>query len=192
MDISLTKRLTDKMKPRERVRGRYNASELYGIVNGWTTPEQWISPAERKWEEILLMWNGIGIHNQVQEVLGEQFSEHKKVYEYRGINLVAKADFLPPHKPNQVWEFKTSDSKMKKAKPWHLYQAKLYASMFEKDEAVVFQPICDKTGFILFEIGTVNRDDLWFREEMKKLYSFHLKVERLYKDKLKKENETKK
>ena len=48
MDINLTPRLKEKMAPRERVRGRYNCSEMYGIINGWTTPEQWFNPPATK------------------------------------------------------------------------------------------------------------------------------------------------
>ena len=68
MDINLTPKLKSKMNSRPRVRGRYNSSELYFINNGSTTPEQWLKQPERKVKEMLMMWNGIGIHNQLEQI----------------------------------------------------------------------------------------------------------------------------
>ena len=180
-DIDLTKRLRQKMGSRPRTRGRYNSSELYAILNGWTTPEQWLNAPEKTVEEILRMWSGIGVHGQLEDLMGKEYSEKKREFHYKDITLVGKADFLPPHKKNEVWEFKTSDTAMNKAKPWAEHQAKLYATMFEKKYGLIYQPVQNKDGLFLKHLGTVDRDDKWVEAELEKLYEFHLKVEKLYK-----------
>ena len=73
MDINLTPKLQQKMSSRSRIRGRYNASEIYFIVNGLTTPEEWMNPPKKKVKEMLTMWNGIGTHNQIQDLLGKEY-----------------------------------------------------------------------------------------------------------------------
>jgi len=183
MDINLTERLKLKMGSYPKTRGRYSSSQLYGIMNGWITPEQWIDPPERDIKDILNMWGGIGLHNQLEDLMGRENSEKKKEYCYKDIVLVGKADFLPPHKKNQVWEFKTSENKMDKAKPWHEYQAKIYATLFDCEEGVIYQPVQNDQGIFLKHLGTIKRDDEWFKGEIEKLYEFHLKVEKIWKAK---------
>lgn len=180
MDINLTKKLQKKFVSWPRTRGRYSSSEIYGILQGWTTPEQWLNPPEKAIKDILNMWNGTGMHNQLEALIGPDNCEEKRTYTYKGITLVGKADYLPPHKPHQVWEFKTSVKTMEKSKPWHDHQVKLYATMFERDEGVIFQPVQNENGLFLKELGVVKRDDKWMEAEMEKLYRFHLKVEKLW------------
>lgn len=181
MDIDLTKKLRDSMAFRPRIRGRYNSSEVWGINNGYTTPEQWLNAQEKSTEELLTMWAGTGMHNQIERLLGTQFCEKKIELVYKDIVLVAKADFMPPEFQDEVWEFKTSENKMEKAKPWAEHQVKLYCSLFNKKQGVVYQPLQDKNGLYLKEIGRVNRDDKWFEEQLELLYGFHQKVEKLWK-----------
>ena len=182
MDINLTQRLKSKMAPRARVRNRYSSSEMYGIVNGWITPKQWFNPPEKNMKELLNMWNGTGMHNQLEELMGVDNSEKKIEYLYKNIVLVGKADFLPVHKPEEVWEFKTSENVMDQAKPWHEYQAKLYTTLFNRKQGLVFQPVQNDQGLFLRHIGTVERDDTWFIAEIEKLYVFHLKVEEIWQE----------
>jgi hypothetical protein len=94
---------------------------------------------------------------------------------------VAKADYLPPDKPDEVWELKTSKSLLDKAKPWHEHQAKLYATIFEKDYGVVYQPF-ERDGLFLKCLGRVKRDDEWFKGELEKLLEFHKKIEEIVKN----------
>jgi hypothetical protein len=179
-DIDLRPYLRKKMKTRARVRGRYNSSEFYAITHGWVTPEQWIDPVDKTINELLVMWNGIGMHSQLEDLLGPEHSEQKKELIYKDIVLVGKVDFIPPHLPDDVWEFKTSEKTMTKMKPWAEHQVKLYCTMFNKKRGSVFQPVRNADGIYLKHLGTVNRDDKWFMGEMEKLYEFHLKVERLW------------
>lgn len=180
-DIDLTPTLKEKMKSYPRTVGRYNSSELYFITRGWTTPEKFLSPEERKIEEIIKMWKGIGMHNQLEELLGKEHCEKKREFTYKGIILVAKADHFPPSKPNEVWEFKTADKLYPDAKPWHEHQAKLYTTMFEVDYGRIYQPIQNEDGLYLKCLGSVERDDKWFQEQLEKLVDFHKRVEKLRK-----------
>ena len=68
-DIDLTDKLREKMKSYPRTRGRYNSSELYYITKGYTTPEEWFNSPEKDMKQITDMWNGIGAHDQIQELL---------------------------------------------------------------------------------------------------------------------------
>ena len=179
MDIDLTPILQKKMGPRSRTRGRYNSSELYFINNGLTSPEEWLHPKERPVKDILNMWGGIGMHNQLEDLLGKEHSEKKREFFYKDITLVGKVDYMPP-RANQVWEFKTSEKAMKEAKPWQEHQVRLYTTMFEVAEGLVYQPVQNKNGIYLKHLGTFGRDDEWFRGELEKLYEFHLRVEKLY------------
>lgn len=180
MDLNLTPKLIEKMNARPRTRGRYNSSELYFINNGSVTPEQWLNPPQREAKEILKMWDGIGIHNQLQDLLGLEYSEQKQIFVYRDIVIVGKADFTPPHLPDEVWEFKTSERKMTSSKPWHDHQVKQYCTMFGKDRGSIFQPVRNGDGIYLKHLKTVDRDDKWFESELEKLYEFHKKVEFLW------------
>lgn len=183
-DINLTQVLMKKMNGKARVRGRYNSSELFFIINGKTTPEEWMNAPARTPEEVLRMWNGIGAHAQLEDLLGKEHSEKKVVYPYKDLVLVAKGDFFPPHKPDEVWEWKTSEKLFKSMKDYHAFQVKLYTTMFEKKRGSVYQPVQDKNGLYLKHLGTVERDDKWFMEQLEKLYEFHLKVEKLWEKKL--------
>ena len=174
-DIDLTQRFKNKMAPYKRTIGRYNSSELYFINEGLLSPEDWLNPPEKSLKEMFTMWDGIGSHTQLEDLLGTKNSEIKKVTVYRGISLVAKVDFLPPGL-DEVWEFKSSKRKMSEMKEWHAHQVKLYCSIFEKEKGIVYQPVRNDDGIYLKNLGSVDRDDQWFREEFEKLFKFHLKV----------------
>jgi hypothetical protein len=180
MDINLTPVLRQRMGSYPRTRGRYNSSELYFINNGSTTPEQWMNPKEKDMKQILLMWGGTGMHNQIQALLGQYNCEKKVEFVYKDIVLVAKADCLPPDRLDEVWELKTSDKKMNKSKPWQDHQVKLYCTMFKKEHGLIYQPLQDDNGLYLKHLKTVDRDDVFFEKELEKLYQFHLEVEKLW------------
>lgn len=181
MDIDLTQRLRQSSASYPRKFGRYHPSELYFINKGDVTPEEWLNPKEKDMKTILKMWSGTGMHNQLEELLGSNSSEKKGEIVYKDIVLAGRADFFPPGLPHQVWEFKTSDKKMKEAKPWHEHQVKLYCSMFGKAQGLVYQPVQDANGLYLKCLKVVDRDDVWFEAELEKLYQFHLKVKELWK-----------
>jgi hypothetical protein len=173
------------MSWRSRVRGRYNASELYFINHGTgklkTTPEKWMNAPEKEIKELLTMWSGIGMHSQIQGLLGKENSEKKKEFVYKDIVLVGIADFIPPSPADEVWEIKTSEKAMAEAKVWHKHQARLYTTMFNRSKGIIYQPVQDDKGVYLKNLGEVKRDDSWFERELQKLYEFHLEVEELWK-----------
>ena len=118
------------------------------------------------------MWNGSGIHNQIQDLMGKEHSEKKQVFVYKDIALVGKVDFLPPGAPDDVWEFKTSEKTMTTSKPWQDHQVKLYCTMFDKKRGSIFQPVTNKDGIYLKHLKTVERDDAWFESEFFRIKFF--------------------
>lgn len=177
-DINLTPLLRKRLAPYPRTLGRYNSSELFGISKGWTTPEKWIQPTYFNLTALTSMWNGMIVHDYVQQLLDESKNEVKVVHEHtfgdnQTIQLVAKVDHLPD---NEIWEFKSSKNIHTKAKPGHEYQARLYCTTHERPLARIFQPVQNDNGIFLKEIGVVHRDDAWFQEQMLMLQDFHIKV----------------
>lgn len=175
--LDLTGHLKKRYQPYPRTVGRYSASEAWSIINGYTTPAQWLNPEPPDFKGMMNMWNGIQGHASVQDLLDKTKCENKKEYKYGEIVLVGKADYLPS--PNEVWEFKTSSEAMTSAKPWHLHQVKLYCTMFERAVGMVLQPLTTKDKFVLRELARVNRNDAWFEEQMAKIQAFHEQVKAL-------------
>lgn len=185
-NVNLTPLFKIKMANRPRTMGRYNASEAYSILHGWITPEQWLNPPEKTVKEMLTMWAGTGMHRQIEDLLESSCCEQKIEFHQLGwndITLVGKADYLPPHHPDQVWEFKTSEKMMETAKPWQRLQTMLYCTMFHKEQGIIFQPLQDLNGIYLKELGIVNRDDTEVKEIIRKLSTFNDKVKSLTKSK---------
>jgi hypothetical protein len=178
-DIDLTPLLKKSFNARSRTRGRYNSSEIYALLAGWTTPEQWMHAPDKTVAEMLNMWSGTVIHKQIQELLQRDYKEEKQTLEYRGMTLVGKADWLPPG-IDEVHEFKTSEVEMKKGKPWAEHQTKLFCTLFKKSKGLIFQPVTHKDGLFLKHISTVERDDEWVKGELDKLYEFHMRLEQLW------------
>ena len=121
--------ITDKFievncKHKPRVPHRYSASELYGLLNGWTSPKQFLEGKRFTLEEAMRMRMGSAKHEIIQECLAEMGYElEKKVeYEHEGIVLVTKCDAITSI---DFLEIKTSDKLSKGAKDWQLYQATL-------------------------------------------------------------------
>jgi hypothetical protein len=140
-----------------------------------------MNPTERALEDMFNLWNGIGLHNQFQDVMGKEYAEKKEVLIYKDISIVAKADYLPPEYPDEVWEIKTSDKIIEPVrKPWFKTQTKFYCTIFNKPVALIYQPLQDDNGIYLKHIDTVQRDDKWVEEQLEKLYNFHLRLEKLW------------
>lgn len=185
-DIDLTPKLKAKMLSRPRVRSRYNSSELFFLVGDKVppsfrvTPEKFLKVEEKDIKQCMDMWNGIGVHEQIQGFFNKANCEIKTEYFYEGLTLVAKADHIPPEPNEPIHEYKSSIKLMKEMKPWHEYQAKLYCTLFKREKAVIYQPLQDESGIYLKAIGEVTRDDVWFEAQMKKLKEFDTKVQLLW------------
>lgn len=180
-DLNLTPLLRQKFESYPRTIGRYSSSELFYLINGKTTPYEWLNPPTKPLPLVLAMWNGALVHDHVQRLLPADYNEVKFEYEYTipGTNdtiiLVAKIDHLPNH-VDEVWEFKTSKVEMPEAKAEHEFQSRLYCTITKRPIAKVFQPVQHSSGLYLKHLKTVTRDDVWFEEQMKKLAEFHYQV----------------
>jgi hypothetical protein len=183
-DLNLTPLLRQKHSNYPRTIGRYNSSELYYIINGLTSPEEWLNPKSRPLPLLMAMWNGTLVHQYIQDLLPSECNEVKIEYQHTlsgtedVITLVAKIDHLPNYSPytDEAWEFKTSKNELPEAKAEHVFQAKTYCTVAKKSIAKVFQPVQHVSGLYLKHLETVNRDDVWFEEQMKKLEDFHYQV----------------
>lgn len=202
-EIDLTPALRKRYANYPKKPGRYSASEMWAILNNYTSPEDFLNKPAPDFEGMMKMWMGIVNHEMVQELLIKDRCEVKREYYYYGpgdarnfsrvippypqkapplkeqplITIVAKADYLPEEEA--VWEFKTSAEVIEKAKSWHEHQAKLYTTMFEKPIARVLQPVTKGDKLLLKEIGRVERDDVWFEKQVEKLLKFDAKVRAL-------------
>ena len=173
MNLDLTQALLNSCKHHERTPARYSVSDLYGIVNGYLTPQTWLYGRPVKLHEAFRMWQGRGKHRQVQELLTDWQIEVKKEYLFEELTLVGVVDAI---NEDCILEIKTSESVMAKAKEWHKYQARIYCSMFERPLAHVMQPVIKGQRLYLKNLGSVERDDEFFKEQLQLLNKFHKKL----------------
>lgn len=174
---------------RKREPNRYSCSEIYAILNDWITPEEFISSKSIDFQGAFRMWQGTGRHKQLEDIMkfkGYEV-EVKKEVQVGDLTIVGKADYLTE---TEVVDFKTSNKLYDKAKAWHLFQVKLYCTLFEKDEGVIEQPIYKEQKeynmrgklelvpykLLLKEIGRTKRNDDWFMDKINQLEEFNSKV----------------
>ncbi len=178
--------LTDELlkwgnKKKERIVGRYSVSELWGLLTinsrtgkPYTSPKEWLNPSSKTFQSCFKMWEGTMKHKAVEELLPETWkTEIKKEYQYKDITLVGQIDALSK---DTVLEIKTSADLMFEAKPWHLYQLRIYLSLFEKPKGIIVQPIIKKNMIFLKTIGKIEKDDKWFNKQLELLDRFHKKM----------------
>lgn len=156
----LTKKLLELNKY-ERKPNRYNVSELYGLLNGYPQTKPTI-------QDIIRMANGTMKHKWLEQ-FAEGQTEVKKEIDYDDFVLVGKCDELLD---NAVVEYKTSDKVMDKAKPWAVFQVRMYLSMFERPLGIIYQPVIKNNKFILKCLGTTHRNDDWYAEQIDKLKQY--------------------
>ena len=183
MDIDITQKLLDRYETKYTKVGRYSVSMLYAIKAGWVKPEDFVVTKKNDWVGILRMWSGVMNHNFIESLLEKDKCEQKVEYPYKDIVVVGKADYLPDEE--NVWDFKTSDHTMDKAKPWHNHQLKMYCTMFKRKFGHIYQPVIRDKSVVLKHLGTVQRNDEWFEKELESLYIFHLRVLELVKGQVK-------
>jgi len=162
--------LTDQiLKPYPNKIGRYSISKIWGILNGYLTPEQYIKGEEHTLEDILRMNEGTMKHKFLEKyAIGE--TEIKKEYDCGDFVIVGKCDELTE---NEVIEYKTSVKLYDKPKAWHIHQLKMYLTIFERPLGIIYQPKIIKGRFILDTLGTTQNNYLWFQEQISKLRIFH-------------------
>jgi hypothetical protein len=166
--------LAEKYVDKPGVIGRYSVSAVWGILNGYTTPEEYIKGKKIDYESAFRMWEGTAKHGQVQSLFeGNEYYEIEKKIEYLteyNWTLVGKADLLDRE---SVIELKTSTSEMDKAKKWAEFQCKLYCTMFERPKGIICQPVKNGKELYLKSLGEVERNDKWFATQLAKLNEFH-------------------
>ncbi len=172
-------------------------------------PQNYFDIEEATFEGAMRMINGVQAHELVQRYLDPSKNEIKYEYYYYGDKdprnfartvpkyplkapalegdladylfvVVGQVDHLPD---DAVWEFKSSDKKFTSSKDYHDHQAKLYCTICDRPEAVIFQPLVTDNSFILNEIGRVQRDDEWFASEMRRLHNYHQRLELIIQEK---------
>ena len=173
-NIDLTHRLIEKFGKKTNKIGRYSVSGIYAIFAGWTKPEDYFREQYNDFEGIKRMWSGVINHDFIESLLEKEKCEIKVVYKYKDIEIVGKCDYMPNE--DEVIDFKTSDHILDKAKPWHLFQVQMYATMFNKKIGSIYQPILKDDKYILKFLGSVERNDFWYEKQCEKLYQFHEKL----------------
>ena len=180
-DIDLTPLLKKRFAPYPRTIGRFSVSDIWAICNTnrdgerYKGVEEWLHNPEPDLEGMMRMYNGIIQHEQVQFMLKKELCEVKVEYPYKGLTIVAKADYLPDDEEGG-WEFKTSDKVLEKSKTWHDWQSKIYCTLYERPTWSILQPIVSEGKLVLREIGDVKRDDAWVHKQFDNLLDFHQEV----------------
>ena len=161
--------LTDYLKgePRERKLNRFSISELYYLLAGWTSIEEYVNGQKRTMHDYWTMQLGNLKHEWIQihlKTLGYE-CEVKKVHEIDGLEIVGRADAL---KEDHGLEIKTGKAR-DKASSSQMFQAKMYCTLFELPEFHIVQPYINTDCAYLKTIGIAKRDDLWFGKQILKI-----------------------
>lgn len=178
MNLDLTPFLLKHYTQKPREINRFNVSQIWGIVNNYTSVKEFLEGKPNNFISCFRMWEGTSKHKQIQMLFEglEEYQIEKKIEfkppKYDWI-LVGKADLLTK---DSVIEIKTSADLMPKAKPWAEYQTRIYLSLFKRPTGLICQPIIKGNGIFLKEIGAVKKNDKWFIEQLKLLNDFHNKL----------------
>ncbi len=179
MNYDLTKKvIANANHHKQRVLHRYSVGDIWALLNGYLTPENWLRGEKKDFKNAFNIFQGTWKHKQIQSLMTEYEQEVKKEMKVGDITLVGMADLLAGDKGIEI---KTSEKIHIKAKPWHEYQAKLYCILFDRPKWEIVQPIIDG-GLKLKIIGTVYKDDKWFSKIMKKLQLFDKEIEEINKE----------
>lgn len=171
--IDLTPTLLSLYAKKPRKLGQFNVSDVWAIAYKYLTPQMFLKGEEVDFEGVLRMWQGRWKHAQVQEILKEMGYELEVRKEYRcreEWKLVGKADAVSE---TDLLEIKTSETLLSSAKDWHLYQGRLYCTMFDMPRCFILQPIVTGSRVFLKKIGEAKRDDKWFEKQMEVLDKFY-------------------
>ena len=188
--MDITELLLKRFAPQKQEIGKFNASSIYGITHRYTNIEEYLNGKQFSFIEAFRCWNGTAKHNQIQELfegLEEYEIEKRAEYKYKDFVVVGKADLLTK---DQIIEIKTSQDLMSEAKPWALYQCKIYCSLFDRTKGIIVQPIIKGSSIELKELGVVEKDDKFFQKELVKLENFHKQVLEYVKEKENKKTKT--
>ena len=169
--IDLTPYFIESFK-KKRVVGRYSVTDLWAIIHGYLTPENYLKEESFKIIDIVRMINGTVKHKILEEFLikdGWQI-EIKKEYPYEDIVFVGKVDAI---NDKEILEIKTSDKIIPVAKDWQKLQLKVYLTMFERESGHLVQPVYTNEKIYLKKITEIKRDDGYVFNVFKKVKEFH-------------------
>ena len=178
--IDLTPTLMQKYKPYGKKPGRYSVSDIWAILNGYKTYDQFLFGETIYPEAAIKMWQGSWKHEQIQELTKQLGYESEIKIEYKPkefpeLTVVGKVDCMDK---THILEIKTSSEILEKAKPWQEHQARMYCTMFARDHAYVVQPVINSGKVILKQIGMVDRNDKWVESQLEKLLEWHKEVKK--------------
>lgn len=171
-EIDLTSYLRGEKK--QRIKNRFSCSEIYYLINGYTSIKDYLEQPERSVEEYWTMRQGNLKHEWIQNYLKKDYQvELKKEIKIDEIEIVGVADLLCK---DYGIEIKTGKMR-EKANKSHEHQAKLYCTLFEVPKFYIMQPILTKDNrAVLREIGMVERDDKWFNKQVDKIKEIYKKI----------------
>lgn len=173
--IDLTPILLEQYKKKPRDISRFNVSDCWAIIHGYTSPQQFLEGEKMDFPNAFRCWQGTWKHNQLEELLKGLGYEVEVKLEHKTPNftLVGKVDAI---KDDTILEIKTSTELLPKAKSWHEEQVKIYLSLFKKEKGIIVQPIITNNKLILKEIGIVRKDDIFFKKVLGELEEFNNKL----------------
>ena len=169
--IDLTPYFIESFK-RKRVVGKYSVTDLWAIIHGYLTPENYLKEESFKIIDIVRMINGTVKHKILEEFLikdGWQI-EIKKEFPYEDIVFVGKVDAI---NDKEILEIKTSDKIIPVGKDWQKLQLKVYLTMFERESGCLVQPVYTNEKIYLKKIDEIKRDDEYVFNVFKKVKEFH-------------------
>ena len=174
MIIDLTKKFLEIQAFKPPILGKYHISGLWGVLNHYDTLQGFLKGKTIDFPTALKMKMGTLKHQLCQECL-EGWELEKKI-EFKipntNITLIGKCDAI---KGNTILEIKTSDHLISEAKRWHIWQIKMYLSMFNVENGIILQPIV-KNGLFLKSIGEVKKNDTWFKKQLELIHKLHLEA----------------
>jgi hypothetical protein len=180
MEIDLTPKLIGEQ--RERKLNRFSCSEIFYLLKGWTSIEDYVNRKLPTAQEAHTMLMGSLKHKWIQEQLKDQYQmEIKKELTFGEIEIVGVADMLHLEpmgaeakllKPDYGFEIKTGKLRTK-ASASQEYQARMYCSLFEVPFFYVVQPVINNGKLILKQLAVVRRSDIFFNNQIKKLTEFY-------------------
>lgn len=183
-DIDITQKIIDNNK-REKALNRFHISSLWGIVNGYTSVEEYVNGKNFSAIEIWDMNMGSAKHSIIQELIKNEYDlEVKEEIKEDDIEIVGKADCVAKDK-SHLLEIKTSKKLYDKAKSWHIYQVKFYLSLLNIPLGYIVQPVEKEGRLYLKVLEEVKRPTKkWLENQINLLLNFYKEVQNYAKPKL--------
>ena len=178
MEIDFTDALIkSSLQKDDKKPNRFHISSLWGIVNGYTSVQEYIEGKRFTAFEVWRMGLGSKKHDLVQELIKDLYDLEVKMEVKEGeIEIVGKADLVAKNK-SHVMEIKTSETLYEKAKSWHVYQLQWYLYLLNIPIGYVVQPATKNGRYYLKQIGEVKRPTkVWYNNQLIKINDFYTEV----------------